>query len=51
MRFAWVGDYSAPNTFLDIFRSADEQDIVLNDYPIAPLYFYAGRFLFRKGRN
>ena len=21
MRFAWVGDYNAPNTFLDIFRS------------------------------
>ena len=79
MRFAWVGDYNAPNTFLDIFRSADEQnlaaysstdydelmadaanqrdrqkaaellrsaeDIVLNDYPIAPLYFYASKHM------
>lgn len=79
MRFAWVGDYNAPQTFLDIFRSGDEQnlaaysnsafdqrlaeaanhhnqqaaarilrsaeDIVLNDYPIAPLYFYASRHM------
>jgi len=79
MRFAWVGDYNAPNTFLDIFRSGDEQnlaayssaafddlmfnaaqqsdpraaaelqqsaeDVVLNDYPIAPLYFYASKHL------
>ena len=79
MRFAWVGDYNAPNTFLDIFRSGDEQnlaayastaydelmadaanqrdrhkaaellrsaeDVVLNDYPIAPLYFYASKHM------
>jgi oligopeptide transport system substrate-binding protein len=79
MRFAWVGDYNAPNTFLDIFRSGDEQnlaaysstdfdglmsdaaqqndpraaaelqrsaeDVVLNDYPIVPLYFYASKHL------
>ncbi|MGB5690336.1 MAG: peptide ABC transporter substrate-binding protein [Woeseiaceae bacterium] len=79
MRFAWVGDYNAPNTFLDIFRTRDEQnlagyssatydelladaarqrdqhaaarilrsaeDVVLNDYPIAPLYFYASKHL------
>jgi len=79
MRFAWVGDYNAPNTFLDIFRTGDEQNlaaysnadfdglmsdavrqndpraagelqrsaeaVVLNDYPIAPLYFYASKHL------
>jgi len=79
MRFAWVGDYNAPNTFLDIFRSGNEQNlaayssadfdnlmsdaarqndagaaaelqrsaeaVVLNDYPIAPLYFYASKHL------
>jgi oligopeptide transport system substrate-binding protein len=79
MRFAWVGDYNAPNTFLDIFRSGDEQnlaaysstvfddlmsdaaqqndphaaaelqrsaeDVVLNDYPIAPLYFFASKHM------
>ena len=79
MRFAWVGDYNAPNTFLDIFRSGDEQNlaayssadfdklmvdaahqddlrtaaeflrsaesVVLNDYPIAPLYFYASKHM------
>jgi oligopeptide transport system substrate-binding protein len=79
MRFAWVGDYNAPNTFLDIFRSGDEQnlaawsnadfdrlmveaarrsdpraaselqrsaeEVVLNDYPIAPIYFYASKHL------
>lgn len=79
MRFAWVGDYNAPNTFLDIFRSYDEQnlagyssaaydelmadaasqidqqvaarllrsaeDVVLKDYPIAPLYFYASKHM------
>jgi ABC-type oligopeptide transport system substrate-binding subunit len=79
MRFAWVGDYNAPNTFLDIFRSGDEQNlavyssadfdklmaeaaqqqdpqiaaslhasaenVMLNDYPIAPLYFFASKHL------
>ena len=79
MRFAWVGDYNAPNTFLDILRSGDEQnlpaysnaafdelladaasrrnrreaadvlrsaeDLVLNDYPIAPLYFFASKHM------
>jgi oligopeptide transport system substrate-binding protein len=79
MRFAWVGDYNAPNTFLDIFRSFDEQNlaayssttydklmadaasqsdrqaaagllrsaekVVLNDYPIAPLYFFASKHM------
>jgi oligopeptide transport system substrate-binding protein len=79
MRFAWVGDYNAPNTFLDIFRSGDEQNlaayanaaydeligeaasqrdrqkaaellrtaeaIALNDYPIAPLYFFASKHM------
>ncbi len=79
MRFAWVGDYNAPNTFLDIFRSHDEQNlagyasaaydklmadasnqsdreaaarllrsaenVVLNDYPIAPLYFYSSKHM------
>lgn len=79
MRFAWVGDYNAPNTFLDILRSGDEQNlaayanadfdklmakaarqsnqqtaanilrsaetVALNDYPIAPLYFYASKHM------
>lgn len=79
MRFAWVGDYNAANTFLDIFRSNDEQNlaayssatydklmadaagqsdqqaaarllrsaenVVLNDYPIAPLYFFASKHM------
>ena len=27
MRFAWFGDYNAANTFLDIFRSGDTQNL------------------------
>jgi len=79
MRFAWAGDYNAPNTFLDIFRSHDAQNlagyasaaydklmadaanqgdrqaaarllrsaenVALNDYPIAPLYFYSSKHM------
>lgn len=81
MRFAWFGDYNAPNTFLDIFESNNEQnlalyenntydsrlrkaasepdwqlassylrdaeDILINDYPIAPLYFFVSKRLVR----
>jgi oligopeptide transport system substrate-binding protein len=27
MRFGWSGDYNSPKTFLDIFRSGDEQNL------------------------
>ena len=33
MRFAWVGDYNAPNTFLDILRSRDEQNLAAYSSP------------------
>lgn len=33
MRFAWFGDYNAANTFLDIFRSRDTQNLAGYESP------------------
>lgn len=78
MRFAWVGDYNDPTTFLDLFASGSAQNlpgysssaydellsaaaqrsgseraqtlreaetILLQDSPVAPLYFFVSKHL------
>ncbi|MFK8015225.1 MAG: peptide ABC transporter substrate-binding protein [Gammaproteobacteria bacterium] len=78
MRFAWIGDYNDPSTFLDIFLTGNEQNLpgygsakydellsgaailsgedrahmleeaertLINDYAVAPLYFYTSKHL------
>jgi oligopeptide transport system substrate-binding protein len=79
MRFAWIGDYNSPMTFLEIFTSDSPQNLaryrsdefdsrlreattaidnpaalermrgaesaLIDDYPVAPLYFFVSKHL------
>ena len=46
MRFAWTGDYDHPSTFTGILHSESPRfDELIDDYPLAPLYFYVSKHL------